>query len=231
MRHIHKPPNVRQIIRDQKRRYKRALYEGAQYATDRASADAQRQLKAAMSSARLGRLGGAVGQTSSLKKRQKPPQPYGVLYAKGGDQSRAGQALQVYSTGATIRARNKNWMAFVTNAVPRTVGRRRLTPELYKSSGLQAAIGVLEFKPISKDYALLVVKNVTLHPRTHRAKRAGARPPRTRIAAKEVAAFELIRVTRRAQRFTKGQIIGAQAAKVPDHMAEFMERYLADPRT
>lgn len=226
MRLTHKPPPVKAIVAGMRRRYKTGLYKGAQYATDRASREAHQAVKARMKAARLGRLTGAVGHTSSLRKGQTPKSPYGVIYAKGGDESRAGQALYAYTTGVTIRTRNKEWLAFGTPAVPRTVGRRRLTPELYKKAGLNSAIGPLIFKPISKDLAYLVVRKVTLHPRTHRAKAAGPGRTRTRIPAAEVVAFVLIRVTRRGRRFDKDNIMRIYSGKVPDYIAEFMEREL-----
>lgn len=227
MRLTHKPPPVRSIVAGMRRRYKAALYKGAQHATDRASREAAQAIKARMRGVRLGRLSGAVGQTSSLRKGQTPKSPYGVIYPKGSDESRAGQALHAYTVGVTIRTRNKEWLAFGTPAVPRTVGRRRLTPELYKRSGLQSAIGPLIFKPISRDLAYLVVRKVTLHPRTHRAKAAGPGRTRTRVPAAEVVAFVLIRVTRRAKRFDKDAIVRTYSGKVPDYIAEFMEAELA----
>lgn len=227
MRLTHKPPPVKSIVAGMRRRYKTVLYRGAQYATDRASREAHQAVKARMKVARLGRLTGAVGHTSSMKKGQTPRSPYGVIYAKGGDESRAGQALYAYTTGVTIRTRDKEWLAFATPHVPRTVGRRRLTPELYKKAGLSSSIGKLEFKPINRDLAYLVVRKVTLHPRTHRAKAAGPRAPRTRIAAKEIVAFVLIRVTRRARRFDKDNIMRIYSGKVPDYIGEFMDHELA----
>lgn len=220
----HKPPPVAGLVSGMRGRYKKALYDGAQASTDKASRAAQAGVKSRMLAARLGRLAGAVGQTSSLKKRQTPKQPYGVIFARGGDTSRAGQALEAYSQGATIRAGpGKEWLAFATTAVPRTIGRRKITPALYNASGLRGTIGPLQFRPVSRDLAYLVVRNVTLHPRTYRAKAAGKRAPRTRVPAKEVIAFVLIRVTRRAKRFDKDTEVRREAGQVPRYMAEFLE--------
>lgn len=237
MRFTHRPPNVRSIVGRMRERHKRIVYAAAQYATDKATRDAAVHMRARIARVGLGRLGGAVGNTSSLKKRQKPAMPYGAIYARGGDESRAGQALQAYGTGVTIRARRGSWLAFPTNAVPRSFSRRllgalggkRVTPGRFIDGGLATSIGTLYFKPIKKDLAYLVIRNVTLDPRTHRAKKAGPRAPRTRIAAKEVAAFVLIRVTRRAKRFDKDRIVGAYARQVPDHMAEYLERAYQSP--
>lgn len=219
-------PNVRAGLRNEAERHQHAMNTAAHIATDRASREAQQQIRSAMRSAGLGKLTQAVGQTSSLRKRAGTP--YGVIYAKGGDESRAGGALEAYSQGATITARSGKWLAFPTRAVQRMVGkgrgRRRLTPSLYKSSGLEASLGRLHFRPAGNGMAYLIARNVTLHPRTGRAKAAGTRAPRTRIPAKEVIVFVLIRFTRRAKRFDKDSIVSAEAARVPDYLAEELLR-------
>jgi hypothetical protein len=172
----------------------------------------------------LGKLGNAVGQTSALKKKQLD-RTYGVIYAKGhtADDDRGAAALEAYSQGVTIRANRTTWLAFQTNAIPRRAGRKRMTPRLYQTQGLQAALGPLEFRPIRKDLALLVIKKVTVSPKTGRAKRDLGRKTRTRIPKKEVVAFILIKVTRRAQRFDKDLIVAIYHRKVPDYMREAIQ--------
>lgn len=222
-----KPPPIRQLVARDKRRYTAALYKAAQNVTDAASRDAQQGIQAKITQVGLGRLAGAVGQTSSKRKHQTPQSPYGAVFARGGDQSRAGQALESYTRGATITAKKGDWLAIATNAVPRTINRYRTTPMLYRRAGLQTSIGPLQFVRINANLAFLVVKDVTLHPRTHQAKRAGPGTPRTRIPAKQVVAFVLIRVTRRAMRFNKDRVVNTVANTLPDRMAAEMERLLA----
>jgi hypothetical protein len=222
----HRPPQVSKLIERDKQRYRRALYTAAQNATDSASREAQGATKAKISQVGLGRLAGAIGQTSSKRKSQKPNTPYGAIYARGGDQSRAGQALESYTRGATIRPKRGEWLAFPTAAVPRTLNRRRVTPMLYRRGGLQTRIGPLQFVQINSRLAFLVVKNVTLDPKTYRAKRAGKGKPRTRVPAKEVIAFVLIRVTRRAVRFDKDRVVGKIARTMPDRLREEMDKLL-----
>lgn len=237
MKFTHRPPPVRSIVGRMRDRYKKDLYGAAQYATDKATTRAATHIRARIQRVRLGRLAGAVGNTSSLRKRQTPDSPYGAIYARGGDESRAGQALEAYGTGVTIRARKGNWLAFATNAVPRSFGRkmekdfagRRVTLGRYIDGGLATSIGTLYFKPINRELAYFVLRNVTLHPKTHRAKPAGPRAPRTRVAAAEVVAFVLIRVTTRAKRFDKNRIVRSYANQVPDLIAEYLDRLHESP--
>lgn len=227
MKLIYRAPKVSRLVDTAKRKHRKALYEAAQRGTHEASIGAQRKVKAKLAQVGLGGLGRAVGQTSGKRKGQKPETPYGVIFVKGGDKSRAGQALESYSRGATITARRKKWLAFPTNAVPARVGRFKITPERYNRSGLQTRIGKLHFVKVNDRVSLLVVRKVTLHPRTHQAKRAGPRAPRTRVPAKEVVAFVLIKVTRRAQRFNKDREVWKAARETPDRIAFHVERLLA----
>ena len=128
---------------DAGRRYAKDLEQAAFYATDEASKLAQRGVQSKMRAVGLGRLANAVGQTSALKKNQRGRNPYGVLYARGGDESLAGGALDAYTRGVTIRATNRKWLAFQTNAIPRRVNRKRMTPALYESAGFASRYGKL----------------------------------------------------------------------------------------
>lgn len=209
-------------MRDEAERHRRAMNIAAHIATDRASREAQEQIRTAIRSAGLGKLARAVGQTSSLRKRSGTP--YGVIFARGGDESQAGGALEAYSEGVTIRARSGKWLAFATKALPKRVGRNRMTPARYIAAG--SPLGKLSFRPTGRGGAVLVARNVTLHPRTGRAKAAGVRAPRTRIPAKEIVVFVLIKFTRRAKRFDKDSIVSAEAARVPEYLAEEFQRLL-----
>lgn len=203
----------------------RKFRKAADIATSRQSVLFAKSVKQKTRAAGLGRLDGAIGETSSLKLRRSVGDPFGVVYARGGEEGRAGQALYAYSNGVTIRTRNKQWLAFQTDAIPRRAGpqRRRMTPELYKKFGFEQSLGKLIFKPISARKALLVIRNVTLQPKTGRAKPAGKRKSRTRVFKKETPAFILIKSTVRNKRIdtkTIGQLI---AAKGPLFLAEALE--------
>lgn len=225
----YKRPPVRKIVAREKRRHEKALYEAARLGTHEGSIGAQRKTRTKIRQVGLAGLANAVGQTSAKKKGQKPKKPYGAIYVRGGDDSRAGKALESYTRGATITAKRKKWLAFPTNAVPKRVGRRKITPELYNRGGLQGRIGKLHFVQINPRVAMLVIRNVTLHPRTHQAKRAGRGRTRTRVPAKQVVAFVLIKVTRRAIRFNKDREVAKAARGVPDRIAFHLERLLAKP--
>jgi hypothetical protein len=208
--------------------YRKDLRAAAIVATDRATREAQIGTRERISGAGLGRLGNAVGYTSSKRQAGKAnsrSDPYGVLYAKGGDKSLAGGALESYSRGSTIRpSAGGQWLAFPTKAIPRLISiggrRQRITPELYMRSGLMQSIGRLIFRPLSDSKAIWVVQKVTLSPKSGQAKAAGTRKTRSRVPAKEVIAFVGVRVTRRAQRFNKDATIAPYARRVPTYIAE-----------
>lgn len=229
MRFTARTPDIKKAGASAVNSYSKAVRRAAIIATDRASKEAQRAVQSRIRSVGLGRLAGAVGQTSTLKERtqSRPGRPYGVLFARGGDESLAGGALESYSRGSVIRAQNGQWMAFATKAVPRfmMVGgqRRRTTPDLFRNSSLATSIGKLIFKPIGQNKAVLVIRKVSLSPKTGRAKALGPRGTRTRVPVKEVVAFVLIRVTRRAQRFDKDAIILNYARRVPGYMIEILD--------
>lgn len=198
-------------------------------AVDRASKMGQQRVQAKMRQVGLGRLANAVGHTSSKRKGRSGEgrNAWGVIFARGGDQSLAGGALESYSRGATIRPSNQNWLWFQTSSIPRRVAGKRTTPARYNASGLATSIGKLDFKQISANRALLIIKNVTVSPKNGRAKAMGKRAPRTRIPMKEIVAFVGIRWTRRAKRFDQNDIMSAAAALVPKYMAEEMNSILA----
>lgn len=231
MRFSVRTTDVRREIARFRTEARKDLLRAAFVATDRASLTARDELRSKIKAVGLGRLGNAVGQTSAWKKRQRDRQPYGVVFPRGGEESRAAGALESYSRGSTIRARNGKWLAFPTAAVPRNVvierRRRRLTAGGFGGTGLVTSIGRLEFRPVSAKLALLVIKNVTLSPKTGRAKAATGRRTRTRVPAKEVVAFVLIRVTRRAQRFDKDVIMARNSRRVP----KFIEEALKEGRS
>lgn len=201
--------------------------------TELASKKAQAHIQAKMRSVGLGRLSNAVGQTSAKRKRQTDPgrDPYGVIFARGGDDSLAGGALEAYSQGAVIRPKNGAWLAVPTKAAPRFVQaagkRRRLTPALWATAGLNQKIGRLVFKQIRSDLAILTVRSVSLSPKSGQAKALGkSGRSRSRIVAKgDVVVFVLIKQTRRAKRFDKDQIINFYADRMPDYVRRTLEGY------
>lgn len=215
-------------ISQQGRRVERAQKRAAHLAVDRASKAGQKRVQQKMKSVGLGRLANAVGHTSSKRKnRTDERHAWGVIFARGGDDSRAGGALEAYSRGTTIRPTDQEWLWFQTNAIPRRIARYRTTPARYNRSGLATTIGPLVFKRIGANRALLVIRNVSVSPKTGRAKAMGKRKTRTRVPMKEIVAFVGIRWTRRAKRFDQNEIMRIANSLVPEYIAEEMEKILA----
>lgn len=227
-----KIPNVSAQIRRDVQRIQKEHSRASQEAAEIASKKGQRHVQAKMRSVGLGKLANAVGQTSSKKKRRSDADgnAWGVIYARGGDESRAGGALEAYSRGVTIRPKQAEWLAVPTKAVPRfvTAGgrRRRLTPSLWEKAGLNTRIGKLVFKRIRQNLAILTVSKVSLSPKTGRAKALGKGRPRTRIVPKkDVVAFILIKQTRRAKRFDQHEIMRFYADRVPQYLKRLLAGY------
>ena len=216
--------------RSERDRFRKDQRKAAFEVTDIAANKAQKHIQAKMRSVNLGKLANAVGYTSAKKKRQFDNTPYGVIYARGGDESLAGGALEAYSQGTTITPYRGAWLAIPTEAAPRFIRvggkRKRLTPSLYKSAGLESTIGKLHFRLIKPDMALLIVKNVSLSPKTGRARALGPRRPRTRVVPdRDTVVFILIKQTRRAKRFDKDEIVGFYLNRMPEYLARTLEGY------
>lgn len=223
-------PDVKREVARARGIYAREIRRAAIDATDRASREGVIELRAKMRSAGLGRLGNAVGQTSLKRKSgSSSDTPYGVWFARGGDESQGGGTLEAYSRGTKIRPKSGNgWLWIPTRAVQRIIGRgrqrRRLTPALWIGSSLEQSVGKLEFRPISSNRAVLVIKRVSLSPKTGRAKALGPGRTRTRIPVKEVIAFVGIRFTSRIQRFDKDAVAAGYSRRVPTYMTELLSR-------
>lgn len=217
-------------LRREAARLKKLHDRAALEVTDLAIQKAHKHVQAKMRSVGLGRLDRAVGWTSAKRKGQRDRTPYGVIFAKDGDESLAGGALEAYSRGTTISPKNGNWLAVPTAAAPRLVNaggkRRRLTPARWEAAGLNQKIGRLIFRQINSNLALLVVRRVSLSPKSGQAKALGKRAPRTRIVPQgDTVVFVLIRQTRRAKRFDKDEIIAFYARRMPDYMARTLASY------
>ena len=149
-----------------------------------------------------------------------------MLYARGSTESRANQTLLAYSEGAEILPTGgRKWLAFPTDAIPKRVGRQKMTPKLYRSSGLVASIGKLVFVPSKTGrVAYLVARDVTVSRRTGRAKAFAGRVPRGADRKRGVVAFVLIRYTKRAQRFNQRTIMQRAVALIPRYAEDYQGR-------
>lgn len=191
-----------------KRRRKAALL-----ATDRASKDAQGDVRAKMRSVGLGKLDRAVAQTSALKKGQKDRDAYGVVFAKGGDESRAGQALQAYTKGARIRPIRGRWLWIGTKAMAKRISRYKATPALYVKAG--SPLGELKYAVLSPKRAIAYVENVGIRVKTGRARPLPKRRSKATVPTKRVILFEGIPFTYRAARFNQVTIVGRRSRQMP----------------
>lgn len=222
-----KTPDIKRDVARAKRDLVRAHRRAAIEATHQASYEGRAALQSRMRSVGLGKLGNAVGHTSTKRKRGGGD-PYGVWFARGGDQSRAGGALEAYSRGATIRPENGKWLWIPTAAIQRRIkigtGRYRLTPARWIGSSLEQTVGKLVFRLIRPDRALLVVQKVSISTKTGRAKAQGKRRSKTQIPTREIIAFVGVRITRRAKRFDKDQVAAAASRRVPELMAAHLAR-------
>jgi len=218
------------VLHRERDRFKRDQKRAAHEAADIAGEKMYRHTQAKIRSVGLGRLSNATGFTSSKRTRQLDRTPYGVMFARGGDESLAGGALESYTQGTTITPESGEWLAVPTPAAPRLVNvggrRRRLTPATWAAAGLNQKIGKLIFRQIRSNLALLVVRKVSLSAKTGQAKALGKGKPRTRIVPqKDVVVFVLIRQTRRAKRFDKDEIALIYHNRIPDYLTRILRGY------
>lgn len=224
------PVALRQIERTGAQ-YRKDLRAAAIIATDEMSKEGQRGVQAKIRAVGLGKLGGAVGHTSMKREGQSGASrnPYGVIFAKGGDESLGGGALESYSRGSRIHPKKGDgWLWIPQPSIPRFIraaGRRfRTTPQLYNASSLASTIGKLEFKPIGNNRALLVIRKASVNIRTGRARSPTKRKSSLSTNEKDVIAFVGIKVTRRAKRFDQTKIMQAKAQKLPQAMRRALDR-------
>lgn len=218
-------PNPRDLRR-QGKLLERAEFTAMHRAVDRAGRLAQRGGQQKAKAVGLGRLAGAIASTSSERKRRRDKDSaWAAIYPRGGQQSRAGQALEIYTTGGTIRSRQADWLAIATDALPKRMGRKRTTPKTYEAAG--SPLGPLVFKRISANRAYLLAQgDFTVSRKTGRAKRFAGRVTRARAKKRDVIAFVLIKETKRAKRFDQAEITRRASQMVPKFMAEDMQQAL-----
>lgn len=210
--------DFRREIAKAKAEYRKQTKRAALIATDRASRVGQVDIRAKMKSVELGRLERAVGQTSALRKGQKDRDPYGVVFAKGGDKSRAGQALQAYTRGAQISPIKGRWLWYPTPAAMKRINRYKASPGRYIAAG--SPLGELKFRVVSPKAAIAFIEKGAISVRTGRARRAPKRRSKLSIPQRRIILFRGIRKTYRAVRFDHRTIMGRQSRKVPLYMTE-----------
>lgn len=207
------------------------LRAAAHYASDKAIDLAKANTRVQIRAVRLGGLANAVGATSSLKKRKtQSNKSWGAIFARGGINSRANQALMAYTEGALIRPTGgRKWLAYATKAagrlarlpIPRTKGRgyANFRNQPSRVRGVQ-----LQFVQFSALRAALVIKNASVSNKTGRAKPMGSRLGRGATREKMVVMFWLIRFTSRAARFNQDRIVRQAADAQPRFVREYQLR-------
>jgi hypothetical protein len=203
----------------------RRIARAAARATEKAAIGARDEIRQQMRAQRLGGLANVVSFTSDLKKGRVPESAdggfdvAGFVTVRGIRSQRTLGALRAYvdNDATSIQPVNGKWLAIATPELPRKAGRRRLTPALYKSTGLEQKIGPLKFVPGRSGIAYLVVEDATINlARRGKArrlpKRGGARAGRARVG---FVAFILIRQTRRSRRVDPRIIAAAWSRRLP----------------
>jgi len=209
------------------------LKRAAHFATDRAIDDVKADTRNTIKSVGLGGLANAVAVTSSKKKRREGPRDdaWGAIFARGGQFSRANQALMSYTEGAYILPTGgRKWLAYPTKAAGRLI--RLPTPKIggrpgYANFKNQPSRGrqKLEFIRFSSRRAALVLRNAVVNNRTGKAKPREKRVSRHTTAKDFVVIFWLIPFTRRAARFSQAEKVRKGANSIPRYVGEFQTKF------
>lgn len=219
-----------------RRSLSKRLTIAAARATDAAARLARDDLRHDMRAQRLGGLSNVIGSTSDRQKGRVNTGDISLLDVAGFvtvrnvKSPRTAGALKSYldndqTTIAPVRGR---WLAIPTKEIPSKSARRKMTPDLYRASGLEEKIGPLEFvKSKRPGVAYLVVNDVTI--RTDGKNGKARRLPKRGVASKgrghvSVIAFILIRVTRRSRRSDPRQIAERWARRMPALLNQELSR-------
>ncbi|MEA3044578.1 MAG: hypothetical protein QOH47_2416 [Sphingomonadales bacterium] len=200
-------------------------------ATDQAARAAAAQIKAAMP----GRLGGAITSGSDLRKgrgvHRRGAEGYrasGWVAIRGKSERTVGAVISA-TEGAEIRPIKGPFLWIATDEIPRRAGRYRMTPALYRRSGLENRIGPLVQIPgRHRGEALLIVRSVTVD-RFGRRGRARRLPRRGAIGGSRerrdfIVAFVGIRNTSRSASVDARQIISLEQARLSEYRIAAMAR-------
>lgn len=194
---------------------KRLAENLAKDVSDRAAVKLKNQIRQDMAGAKLGRLGQAITHTSdkarggNVYRRGDISRASGIVYIRTKSPRTVG-AIISYTEGAEMVAKNPSgFMWYPLEAAQRVVGkgksRKRLTPAMWESSGLQAKLGPLIKIRGSDGLPLLVVRNVGIGALKGGRTRArplnkNGRPKKGDVAAEIVPIFKGIRATSRKAR-------------------------------
>jgi hypothetical protein len=200
------------------------LERAAAVAVDKATRLGAAQIKNTMRARGLGRLSNAVGVTTSLQRGKKTgSNAWGAIFAKGGDDSLAGGALEIYGRGGAITPKFGAYVWFQTAALKRRVGRYRMTPQRYIDSG--SPLGPLLFRRKNARIGEFFVKGAVTSAKNGRARLPG---PRSKARGTIVVLFVGVKSTTRLARFNKDQIVSLVAGLVPAYMVDEIAAHFND---
>lgn len=217
VRTIRRGPSLSKIVPAELRR-------AAHYAADRAGKAALSDSRAKIQAVGLGRLANVVSYSSSLKKARTGVgnNAWAAIYARRKTSIRGERALLSYARGATIvPLGRKKWLAFATDAIPKRAGRRKMTPALYVSTGLEETYGKLHFVPGRNGRARLVVRPGEQNNVTGRVRVKGKRSSKLFTKRKEITVFILIKFTVRAQRYDQDAIVRNAGRRQGEYVRDY----------
>lgn len=205
------------------------LRKASHYATDKAIAAAKRTTRATIRAVRLGRLERAIGSTSSLQKRRTSGNAWGAIYARGGINSRANQALMAYTQGALILPTGgRKWLAYPTKAAGRLVrlpipriGGRGYANFKNQPSRMGMRLRFVRFHARS---AALVLDQGIISNKTGKLRRGAKRAGKASTHQKFIVIFWLIPFTVRAARFNQHQIVAGEGSRIGTYVEEYGSR-------
>jgi hypothetical protein len=205
------------------------LRKASHYAADKAIKAAKSETRATIRGVGLGRLSNAVGATSSLEKQRTIGNAWGAIFARGGIDSRANQALMAYTEGARILPTGgRKWLAYPTKAAGRTVrlpipriggrgyGNFKNQPNRY---GMQ-----LRFVRFSPTRAALVLDEGIVSNKTGKVRRGAKRVGKASTHQKFIVMFWLIPFTTRAARFNQHEIVARNGRNIGIYIEEYARR-------
>lgn len=219
-----------------RRDVQRKLEKAALAATAITARTALREVRTAMASSRLGKLGNAIGTTSDQAKG-------GQVYREGSGFSASGVvhlrtrskrtvgAIEAYTEGAEIRPKQGRFLWIATaDLQKRAKGGKRMTPDEYVAGGYEQRIGPLEFFE-QGGRGFLGVRNASVQaPGVTSRKRRGVRPlPKrgaigpTRVKREMVVLFVGIRRTSRAVRVNAEGIFRGAQRRLPEVFGALVE--------
>lgn len=186
-------------------------------------------VRASMQSARLGRLGLAIGATSDLDKgrvHRRGRSSFSVsstIHLRTRSERTIG-AIESYTAGADINPRRGRWLWFASDDIPRVTGRYRMTPELYRKNGFEQKIGPLVFVRSINGSPLLVIKSASVsasgRPRSAKSLTKRGSPRKGQVAKEFIVAFIGIPRTARAARINVSAIMEDARQRLPQTFNE-----------